>query len=144
MQELSMSEGKLERPGHFINRVGFGIAWSGSAQPRNFCLGSGGLLDGFQILGIGIFLVGPRGIGLDLTLIHSYCSVFWSLADILATPWAVACQAPLSVGFLGQEYWGGLPCPTSGDLSDPGTEPASPACQAGSLPLSHQGSPNYS
>ena len=30
----------------------------------------------------------------------------------LATPWTVACQAPLSVGFSRQEYWSGLPFPS--------------------------------
>ena len=29
------------------------------------------------------------------------------------------------MGFSRQEYWSGLPCPPSGDLSDPGTELAS-------------------
>ena len=43
------------------------------------------------------------------------------------TPWTVACQAPLSMGSLRQEYWGGLPFSSSGDLPDPETEPASPA-----------------
>ena len=41
------------------------------------------------------------------------------------------------MGFLRQEYWRMLPFPTPGDLPDPGVEPASPALQAGSLPLSH-------
>ena len=41
MQGLSTSKGKLERPGHFINRDGFGITWSGSAKPQSFCLCSG-------------------------------------------------------------------------------------------------------
>ena len=36
-----------------------------------------------------------------------------------------ACQAPLSMGFLRQEYWSRLPCPPPGDLPDPGIEPAS-------------------
>ena len=31
------------------------------------------------------------------------------------TPWTVACQAPLSIGFSRQEYWSGLPCPPPGD-----------------------------
>ena len=39
-----------------------------------------------------------------------------------ATPWAVACQAPLSMGFSRQEYWSGLPCPPPGNLPDPGIE----------------------
>ena len=38
------------------------------------------------------------------------------------TPWAVARQAPLSVGFSRQEYWSGLPYPPLGDLPNPGTE----------------------
>ena len=44
-----------------------------------------------------------------------------------ATPWTVACQAPLSMGFPRQEYWSGLPFPPPGDLPSPGIEPASAA-----------------
>ena len=51
----------------------------------------------------------------------------------LATPWTVACRAPLSMGFSRQEYWSGLPFPSPGDLPDPGIEPRSPALQADSL-----------
>ena len=47
-----------------------------------------------------------------------------------ATPWTVAGQAPLSVGFSRQEHWSGLPFPPPGDLPDPGIEPASPAFPA--------------
>ena len=54
------------------------------------------------------------------------------------TPWTVAHQAPLSMGFPRQEYWSGLPFPIPGDLLDPGIKPASPVLQADSLPLSHQ------
>ena len=43
----------------------------------------------------------------------------------LATPWTVAHQAPLSIGFPRQEYGSGLPFPSPGDLPDPGMEPAS-------------------
>ena len=45
------------------------------------------------------------------------------------TPWTVGRQAPLSMGFPGQEYWNGLPCSPPGDLSDPGIEPGSPVLQ---------------
>ena len=38
------------------------------------------------------------------------------------TPWTVACQAPLFVGFSRQPYWSGLPFPTPGDLLNPGIE----------------------
>ena len=41
----------------------------------------------------------------------------------LATPWTVACQAPLSIEFPRQEYWSGLPFPSSGDLPDPEIKP---------------------
>ena len=51
----------------------------------------------------------------------------------LATPWTVACQAPLSMGFSRQEYWSGLPFLSPGDLPDPGIEPGSPALQADDL-----------
>ena len=50
------------------------------------------------------------------------------------TPWVVACQAPLTMGFSRQEYWSGLPCPPPRDLPNPGTEPRSPTLQADSLP----------
>ena len=43
------------------------------------------------------------------------------------TPWTVACQAPLSMGFPRQEYWSGLPFLSSGDLPNPGMVLASPA-----------------
>ena len=56
------------------------------------------------------------------------------LCSTLATPWAVASQSPLSMGFSRQEYWSGLPFPSPGDLSNPGIEPGSPALQADSLP----------
>ena len=46
------------------------------------------------------------------------------------TPWTIACQAPLSVGFSRQEYWHGLPFPTLADLSDPGIKPTTPASPA--------------
>ena len=51
------------------------------------------------------------------------------------TPWTVACQAPLSIGFSRQEYCSGLPFPSLGDLPDPGIEPRSPALQADTLPF---------
>ena len=52
----------------------------------------------------------------------------------LVTPWIVACQSPLSMGFPRQEYWSGLPFPSPGDLWDPGIKPRSPALQVNSLP----------
>ena len=59
----------------------------------------------------------------------------------LATPWTVACQTPLSIGFSRQEYWSGLPFPSPGDLPNPGIEPRFPTLQADSLPTELQGKP---
>ena len=52
----------------------------------------------------------------------------------LATPWTVACQTPLSMGFSRQEYWSGLPFPSPEDISNLGIKRKSPALQADSLP----------
>ena len=49
------------------------------------------------------------------------------MSDSFATPWTVAHQAFLSMGFPRQEYWSGLPFPSPGDLPYPGIEPTSPA-----------------
>ena len=58
-----------------------------------------------------------------------------SCVRLFATLWTVARQAPLSMRFLQQEYWIGLPFPSPGDLPDPGIETVSPwvSCTAGSL-----------
>ena len=45
--------------------------------------------------------------------------------QLFATPWTVARQALLSMGFPRQEHWSGLPFPSPGDLLDPGIEPVS-------------------
>ena len=60
---------------------------------------------------------------------------------IFVTPWTVAHQAPLFIGFPRQEYWSGLSFPFPGDIFDPAIKPVAPALQVGSLPLSHQQSP---
>ena len=46
------------------------------------------------------------------------CCAVLSLVWLFATPWTVACQAPLSMGFSRQEYWSGLPFPSPGHLPD--------------------------
>ena len=63
-----------------------------------------------------------------------------SRVRLFATPWTVAYQAPLSMGFSRQEYWSGLPFPFPGDLPDPGIEPGSPTLEADSLTSEPQGS----
>ena len=49
----------------------------------------------------------------------------FSRVRLFATPWIVARQAPLSMGFSRQEYWSGLPCLSPGDPPNPGIDPAS-------------------
>ena len=56
-----------------------------------------------------------------------------SCVRFFTTPWAVNCQAPLSVRLSRQEHCSGLPFPSPGDLCSPAIEPRSPALQADSL-----------
>ena len=62
-----------------------------------------------------------------------------SRVRLSGTLWTVAPQAPLSMGFSRQEYWSGLPFPSSGDLPGPGIEPRFPALQADALPSKLKG-----
>ena len=57
----------------------------------------------------------------------------------LETPYIVARQAPLSMGFPRQEYWSGLPFPSPGDLCNPGLL----HCRQILYRLNHQGSLLY-
>ena len=52
----------------------------------------------------------------NVCYVLSHFSRVW----LFITPWAVTCQAPLSMGFSRQEYWSGLPCPLPGDPPHPG------------------------
>ena len=58
---------------------------------------------------------------------HRYICVLSrsSRAQLFVNLWTIAHQAPLSMEFSRQEYWHGLPCPSPGDLPDPGIEPQS-------------------
>ena len=60
--------------------------------------------------------------------------VIHSVVPDFVISWTVPCQAPLSMGFSRQEYWKGLPFPSSRDLPDPGIRPGSPELQTDSLP----------
>ena len=61
---------------------------------------------------------------------------------LFATPWPVACQALLFMGFLRQEYWSGLPFSSPGDLPHPRIERGSPAFKADSQPSEPPGKPS--
>ena len=71
----------------------------------------------------------PSSLPLFCTFIASTAPIVGSQSlrrvPLIATPWTVALQAPLSMGFSRQEYWSGLPFPSPRDLPDPGMEPAS-------------------
>ena len=58
------------------------------------------------------------------------------------TPWAVAHQASVLMGFSRQEYWSGLPFSTPGDLPNPGIELASPALAGRFFTTVPPGKPN--
>ena len=64
-----------------------------------------------------------------------------SRVRLFVTPWTVAYQAPLSMGFSRQDYWSGLPFPSPGDLPDPGIEPRFPTLQADALLSDPPGEP---
>ena len=56
---------------------------------------------------------------------HTYYSGGGLIAELcptLATPWTIAYQAPLSMGFPKQAYWSGLPFSSPEDLPDPGVK----------------------
>ena len=75
------------------------------------------------------------------TYVHACCH--FSCVWLCVTPWTVARQAPLTLGFSRQEYWSGLPCPPPGDLPNPGFEPRSPELQADSLSSEPSRKPKY-
>ena len=63
------------------------------------------------------------------------------MSDSFATPWTVAPQAPLSMGFSRQEYWSGLSFPPPRDLPDPGIEAAFPTSVGGFSTTESPGNP---
>ena len=66
------------------------------------------------------------------------------MSESFATPWSVACQTPLSMGFPRQEYWSGLPFPLLGNLPNPGIEPMSPELAGGFFTAEAPGKPSFS
>ena len=76
----------------------------------------------------------PTEMILSPTIFERWPVLGWTVCaqscPTLTTPWTVACQAPLSIGFPRQEYWSGLPFPPPGDLPNPGMELAFPVTPA--------------
>ena len=79
----------------------------------------------------------PQFCKLTVCVCVCVCVCALSHVQLFGTPWTVAHQSPLSMGFHRQEYWSGLPFPTPGNLSQPGIKPESllsPALTDGSQP----------
>ena len=98
----------------------------GSSQPRDrlMSLTFPTLADGFFTTRANIHMC-------VLMLSRSSC------VQLFVTPWTLACQAPLSMGFSRQEYWSGLPCPPPRHLPNPDLL----HCRWILSHLIHQGSP---
>ena len=76
-------------------------------------------------------------IDIDIERVVKSLSCVW----LFVTPWTVAHQVPLPMGFPRQGYWSGLPFPSPGDLPDPGIEPAFPAWAGGLFTTELPGKP---
>ena len=63
---------------------------------------------------------------------------------LFVTPWTVAHQVPLPMGFPRQEYWSRLLFPSPGDLPDPGIRPESPALAGRFFTTELPGKPRFS
>ena len=89
------------------------------------------VLRGLPELTRGGAMAGLSSFNSFLSLVEISCVLsYLSPVRLFVTPWTVACQPPLSMGFSSQEYWSGLPCPPPGDLSDPRIEPGTPQSPA--------------
>ena len=94
--------------------------------------------------------LGPFAVHLKLSqhdtwLCACVCARSLNCVRLFATPWIVACQAPLSMGFSRQESWSELPFHSPGDLPHPGIEPPSllsPASAGRFFTTSTTGKPN--
>ena len=67
---------------------------------------------------------------LDGLQISCVCMCALNRVRLFETPWTVACQTPLSMGFSRQEYWSTLPFLPSGDLPNSGVKPVLPVSPA--------------
>ena len=78
-----------------------------------------------------LYISGLKSKGQEL--IFLLCQLL-SRVQLFATPWTIARQAPLSMGFSRQDYWSELTFPFPGDIPNPGIKPGSPVLQAHTLP----------
>ena len=114
--------------GHRLGLPWYWMVCLGNKQ-RSFCH----FWDFTQVLHFGLFCW-------LCWLVHFFFAVL-SQGQLSGTPWTVAHQPPLSMGFSRQEYWSGWPIPSPGDLPNSGIEPGSPTWQAVSLLAGLPGKP---
>ena len=95
-------------------------AWGSSALPRECQAKTGNMTNRTRL----------HSQAFALILSMRACVCMLSHVQLFATPWSVAHQVPLSMGFPRQEYWSGLLFPSPGDLPEPGIEPMCPASPA--------------
>ena len=96
----------------------------------------------FELLSAGL-ITNKKNKSFKFIFTYLFFSLVTKSCLTLATPWTVACQAPVSMGFSRQEYWSGLPFSSPGDLPDPGIKPRTPALQADCLPTELRGKPIF-
>ena len=85
-----------------------------------------------------------KGQGVVFSAIAAAAVQLLNLVRLFTTPWTIACQVPLSMGFPRQECWNRLPFPSPGFLPDPGIKLASPALVGGFFTTEPPGKPHFS
>ena len=94
----------------------------GNGNPLQYsCLGNPLERGAWWVIRVGHDLVNTQ---------HTYTSQVFDCAWLFATPWSVACQAPLSMGFFRHERWRGLPFLPPGNLPDLRIKPSFPVSPA--------------
>ena len=84
-----------------------------------------------------------KGVWLGCILLLCLFKLYVDYVLAKSTPWAIASQAPLPMGFPRQEYWSGKPFHSPGDLPNPWIKSRSPALQADSLLFEPSGKPKH-
>ena len=140
-----------EEPGRLwsigLKRVGYN--WNNWAHKYMLFLIFSSIIDYYKILSLFPILYCRSLQVIYFIYSRSCCCLvtkLWStLCDqLFVTPWIIACQVSLSMGFPRQEYWSGLSFPPLGDLPDPGIENVSPALAGGFFTTEPPEKPIYS
>ena len=151
------SKQKTSRPGGLMLLLNFNVQTHHLARSFTSSCWQQTALELFCIMSLIVWLGWKKGIAFQEESMH----LFWNYSVILiesqvqlrkyacvlscvwlcSTPWSVAHQAPLSMGFPRQKYWNRLPFPSPGDLPNPGIKPASPVLASGFFTTELPGKP---